>query len=273
MNRYSSLIVAAVLTVAASQVAAQNYGGNPAYGSNNGSPQRVRCESTGGRRTFCRANTTGGVRLARQLSKNSCIRGRNWSYTNTGIWVTNGCRAEFLVGRRNVNRNAGPVVADDHYVDQSGRLVHCQSTASGRTYCGEGHRRYTMSNNRDPNCIEGQTWGRDDRGVWVSGDCNADFTRDEYDSYNNDGYNNGVPGNTEVGHTHSIDNSGRVVHCQSTADGRTYCGDRDSQYIISGSRDPDCIEGVTYGRDERGTWVTGDCAADFSVDESEDHHH
>ena len=293
MKKYLLLIAAAMATVTMGLASAQSYS-NRGYGSGNSQVRTVRCASSGPRRVFCPVNTMGEVRLSRQLSRRACVRGRNWSYSSRGIWVANGCRADFIVGRttyRNPNvyrnpdpyrnddpyRNAAPyrdpnaVVDHNHYVDSNGRLIHCESTASGRTYCGDSHSRYTMSGNRDPDCIEGQTWGRDARGVWVSGNCDADFSSQPYDD--NGGYDNGVQGSEEVGHTHSVDSSGQLIHCQATADGRTYCGDHDSEYVISGTRDPDCIEGVTYGRDERGTWVSGDCAAEFSVDPGHDAHH
>lgn len=275
MRRHFSWVASAVITLAAGQV-----GAHESYPYGGSTQQRmVRCESVGSRRTFCRADIQGQVRVARQVSQRRCIQGRNWSYTSQGIWVTKGCRADFVIEQRYRGNSDDPVVRDDHYRDESGRVIHCESTASGRRYCGTGHRQYTMTGNRDPDCIEGQTWGRDNRGVWVSGDCDADFTesRDQNgngynnNGYNNNGYSNNVPDNMEVGHTHRVDQSGQVIHCQSTADGRTYCGDHDSPYIISGTRDPDCIEGQTYGRDERGTWVSGNCTADFGVDE--DHHH
>ena len=39
------------------------------------------------------------VRLTRQISRNACILNRTWGYDSRGIWVSNGCRGEFLVGR------------------------------------------------------------------------------------------------------------------------------------------------------------------------------
>ena len=266
---------------------------DPSQGYSNGYAQQrmVRCESTASRRVFCPAATMGRVRLARQLSNRTCIQGRNWTYSARGIYVSQGCRAVFAVGRPGGYADPNSVVSHTHYQDGSGRIIHCQSTASGRNYCGDSHSRYSMSGNRDPDCIEGQTWGRDSRGVWVSGDCDADFSGSPYDGgngygngngngtgydngygNNSDGYGNDghddASGNTEVDHTHYVDSNGQVIHCQSTADGRNYCGDHDSRYIISGNRDPDCIEGVTYGRDDRGTWVSGDCDAQFSLDDS-----
>lgn len=277
MNRPLIWLATIAATLGAGLASAQNYGGDARYGNaydnGYGQARTVRCESRQGDRNFCQIPTRGQVRLVRQLSRAACVRGRNWYSTNSGIWVSNGCRAEFSVGRSEPYRNPNAVVRDDHYVDRSGRTVHCESTTSGRTYCGNSHSRYSMAGNRDPDCIEGRTWGSDGRGVWVSGDCDADFSGSAYD-WSNDNRNGRNAGSEEVAHEHIVDNDGRMIHCQSTADGRNYCGERDSRYVIS-SRDADCIEGVTYGRDQRGTWVTGDCDAQFMRDEdgNDDHDH
>ena len=61
--------------------------------------RQVRCESRDYRQEFCRAETSGGVRLARQLGDAACSQGRTWGTTRSGIWVSNGCRAVFDVGR------------------------------------------------------------------------------------------------------------------------------------------------------------------------------
>ena len=63
------------------------------YGS--GSTQTLRCESENDARKYCRADTGGGVRLSRQLSDAACTEGSTWGYTARGIWVSNGCRADF----------------------------------------------------------------------------------------------------------------------------------------------------------------------------------
>ncbi|MFL5383327.1 MAG: DUF3011 domain-containing protein [Longimicrobiaceae bacterium] len=60
---------------------------------------RVRCESRDYRERLCRTDTYGGVRLVRRLGDASCREGRTWGTTRTGIWVSNGCRADFEVGR------------------------------------------------------------------------------------------------------------------------------------------------------------------------------
>ena len=54
-----------------------------------------RCESIDNRTQECAANVRSGVQLVRQLSNSPCIQGRSWGYGRNGIWVSNGCRAEF----------------------------------------------------------------------------------------------------------------------------------------------------------------------------------
>ena len=56
------------------------------------------CESQSGRKSFCRADAAGGVRLARKLSSASGEAGRDWGFDHTGLWVDNGCRAVFEIG-------------------------------------------------------------------------------------------------------------------------------------------------------------------------------
>ncbi len=58
----------------------------------------VTCESRDGRRAYCRADTVGGVRLARKLSSSACEFRRDWGFDQDGIWVSNGCRAVFEIG-------------------------------------------------------------------------------------------------------------------------------------------------------------------------------
>src|SRR5688572_425302 len=71
------------------QVDAQRYGAD----------RTVRCDSNDNRLRHCDADTRGGVRLLRQVSKSACVEGRSWGYDRSGIWVNNGCRAEFALGR------------------------------------------------------------------------------------------------------------------------------------------------------------------------------
>ena len=59
----------------------------------------VKVESKSMQRVYKRTSTRGGVRLARQLSREACVEGVSWGFDRDGIWVDKGCRAEFEVGR------------------------------------------------------------------------------------------------------------------------------------------------------------------------------
>jgi len=60
---------------------------------------KVICDSLDGKRNLCPADTTRGVGLVRQLGDIDCILNRTWGYDNEAIWVSEGCNAEFAVGR------------------------------------------------------------------------------------------------------------------------------------------------------------------------------
>ncbi len=81
----SALAVAGILSLQPTEAAAQD---------------RIRCESRNQDRTYCTADTRGGVRLIRQISDADCVSGRTWGTDRRGIWVTRGCRADFEVASR-----------------------------------------------------------------------------------------------------------------------------------------------------------------------------
>lgn len=57
------------------------------------------CESQPGSREYCSADTSNGVALATQMSSESCLLGKTWGYDDKGVWVADGCGAQFVVGR------------------------------------------------------------------------------------------------------------------------------------------------------------------------------
>jgi hypothetical protein len=62
----------------------------------------VSCESQDYRYHFCAVDLGGGGRasIARQISSSACIEGRTWGWNRAGIWVNQGCAAEFTIDRR-----------------------------------------------------------------------------------------------------------------------------------------------------------------------------
>lgn len=59
--------------------------------------RRISCESDDRKRQRCDIAVKDGVDLFRQISKTRCVRDRNWGWDSDGIWVDQGCRAEFSV--------------------------------------------------------------------------------------------------------------------------------------------------------------------------------
>jgi hypothetical protein len=64
----------------------------------------VTCGANRGQEAFCPADTRGGVTLVRQRSRAGCWEGTTWGTDRRGIWVANGCRADFAIGERYATR-------------------------------------------------------------------------------------------------------------------------------------------------------------------------
>ncbi|WP_290889463.1 DUF3011 domain-containing protein [Arenimonas sp.] len=138
----------------------------------------VSCNSDGYRERYCPADTRGGVRLVRQVSnsKGPCIEGRSWGYDRRGIWVTDGCRAEFEVGAA-----YGPGYGHPDYgrPDYGPRIVRCESVRGRENFCRvPGGRIESVDIKRrlsKANCTYREGWGFTPRGIWVDRGCRADF--------------------------------------------------------------------------------------------------
>ncbi|MGH8032567.1 MAG: DUF3011 domain-containing protein [Luteimonas sp.] len=137
----------------------------------------VRCESKNGRSSSCAVNTRGGVRLVRQLSGSACVRGRSWGTDERGIWVSDGCRAEFAVtgdnGRYGRRGNRGDTIGYGGGV----QVLRCESNDKRSHQCAADVRRGVSLQRQlsGSPCIEGRTWGWNRGGVWVDQGCRAEF--------------------------------------------------------------------------------------------------
>jgi hypothetical protein len=182
MNRFlerktcAAILTAALTVLIAGTSSAQTNDRN--HGSwDNEHHQRERrtitvvCESKDSRRHRCAADTLGQITIGRQLSRKSkCVEGRSWGYDSKAIWVDHGCRAEFLIAdNRGTYRDRGP--------SQAMQTILCESNGRQRTYC-RADNRFGVSLTREisrNNCILDRTWGSDEKGVWVSDGCRAEF--------------------------------------------------------------------------------------------------
>ena len=66
------------------------------YAQRAGGGHLIRCESRDFAQAVCRVSGRD-VRLARQISQAPCVEGRTWGHESRGIWVDQGCAAEFEV--------------------------------------------------------------------------------------------------------------------------------------------------------------------------------
>lgn len=135
----------------------------PGYGE---AKQIVVCESVKGRRGYCAVETWRGVELVRQLSRSPCIERRTWGHDRNGIWVDEGCRAEFAVA----TRGGGGI-------HRPGELLVCESYGNRMEHCQTGVIRGARLVRRlsDAACRQNHSWGWNRFGVWVKYGCRAEF--------------------------------------------------------------------------------------------------
>jgi hypothetical protein len=151
----------------------------------------ITCASDDGRRHYCRIATQGRVRLTNQRSGSPCVQGQSWGYDGNGIWVDRGCRADFIVGRGGGGGGYYPPPpppggGNGYYPGGpgyrpppggGGQVITCSSNDMGRNFCSTytGRGVYMIKQRSGSPCVQGQTWGWNNKGIWVDRGCRADF--------------------------------------------------------------------------------------------------
>lgn len=127
------------------------------------------CESIKNRTSYCDVDTSNGVELVQQLSRSPCIEDQSWGYDHRGLWVSQGCRGEFGIS---VSRHRGR-----DYHGGYGDTIICESLDRRRAYCPVRIRRGAelIEQISNADCVEGDTWGYDRGGIWVSRGCRGEF--------------------------------------------------------------------------------------------------
>jgi len=196
----------------------------------------VVCESNDNKRVTCPVDTRGGVELQRQLSSASCTGA--WGYTPDGIWVDNGCRAEFRVY---------PVQASIPTPAPEQILV-CESMNNQRAFCSADTRGGVVFQRQlgQATCVG--HWGYDSGGVWVDNGCRAEF---------------------RIAHIRPqstiLPGSGSVVTCESNNSERSYCP-ADTRSGVTLQRQLSSAACVGHwGYDALGIWVDSGCRAEFVI--------
>lgn len=137
--------------------------------------------------------------------------------------------------------------------DASAQDFRCASRNYQYQFCptGDGINRAWLTSQRSGSpCIEGQSWGWNRRGVWVSNGCDATFRVDGFRP---------PPGPPPGG-------GGNIV-CESRNDQYQFCnvpGINRADLVRQLSSRP-CIQGRTWGFRGEGIWVNEGCRGEFSV--------
>jgi hypothetical protein len=142
------------------------------WGGTSSGEMRVRCDSPGGRDRFCPAANDGRVRLLRSYGGAPCVEGQTWRHDRGGIYVRGGCIGEF--GYVNYSGGGGGGWGND---GSSGQVeIRCESDDGRENFCAVDNREVRLQRtlSRAP-CVEGQSWRRDRRGVYVRNGCRGLF--------------------------------------------------------------------------------------------------
>jgi hypothetical protein len=129
----------------------------------------------------------------------------------------------------------------------SAQRISCESRDYNQNYCSTGSRitgAWLIYQRSVSPCVQGRTWGWNDRGIWVNSGCAGEF-----------GYQGSRP-------------SGNTVSCESRDYRQNYCGAgvRISRaWIVEQRSQSPCIQGRSWGYDGGGIWVNNGCSAVFAV--------
>ena len=138
----------------------------------------------------------------------------------------------------------------------SAQQVTCESSNFQQEFCPTAPiaRAWLLAQRSRSPCIEGQTWGYQNNGVWVTQGCQGDF-----------GYQvaAGPPPAVAQGGPGSI-----RIQCESRNYQQQACPTGrqiTAAWVVNQQSSAPCIQGQTWGYQNSDIWVTQGCAAEFGV--------
>ena len=211
----------------------------------------LRCESRNAREQFCPADVRGWVRVRNQLSSAPCVIGRNWRHDSRGIYVKNGCRADFIYQTRGNGSNGDGWGSGAGWGNGGRETLVCQSSGGREQFCAarnDGRVRLVRTLSAAA-CIEGESWKSDRSGIWVRNGCRGEF---EIATPGSGG--NGWESFEVLCESHSYE----YAQCYTDARGRVELSRQISR--------TDCVRDWTWGVMRGAIWVSEGCRAYFSVE-------
>jgi|SRR3954469_15632822 hypothetical protein len=233
------------------------------------------CSSDDGRLHSCRVNTNQPIQFVRQRSDAQCIAGQTYGIDRGGVWVTNGCRADFAVANGDQAYNQGTYNNDGSYNQGTYNNGNNQGAYNDRDRDGyrdangNWHRRHRGHRDGDNNNGTYSQNGRSNNGPYNNGTYNSN------DPYNNGTYNQQ---GTYQGSNGGYVGSGQNIKYYGTyKDGVTTCSAQNNQSqtycstygALSDARlieqNGNCTRGQTWDINPDGLWVAGNCSGKWQI--------
>lgn len=215
----------------------------------------VRCESQARETVRCKADTRNGVTLARQHSRAGCWYDETWGYDAKGIWVSNGCRADFALGRK---ASVGPTTSPSSNAapSESSGLSGNQIAAGAAAALVVGAIAAAVIANRngDDDDDDDRRCRRTDRRgrcvEWYDDDCRYRDSRGRCIDGANDPWGRD-----------------RRVKCESQGHKERYCrvDTRRGVELYRQLSEAKCRYGSSWGYDRKGIWVDRGCRGEFVI--------
>jgi hypothetical protein len=205
----------------------------------------VICESRDGSYQYCPVDTSGGVRLTRQLSTQGCWQNDTWGFDANQIWVNRGCRAEFQVGSQ------GTASAGKGSAAAAAAVVGIAAAAIIASKHDDDHHKNKNKNKYD------RTY-----------DPYYDRTYDRsYDDRYDHRYDDRYRESSRYGYNGYGGDPRWTFSCESKGDRRNYCDvPRRGHVEVYKQRSlSPCTYGRTWGMDGHTVWVKDGCRAEFAV--------
>jgi len=209
----------------------------------------IQCESRDYQYRFCPIpQGAARVTLVEQRSRSACIEGRSWGWDRRGIWVSNGCEGMFDVAMYAAAPASPPVGAP------GGSVFSCASRNYQQQFCPTGAiagATLVFQRSQAP-CVQGQTWGFQPDGIWVTAGCDGDFeVRPAYVAPAP------LPAPTRPG----------LLVCESRNYGYAVCptGRIRGAQLVRQISQAACVEGQTWGFHGDGVWVDRGCEGEFEI--------
>ncbi|HUR80451.1 MAG TPA: DUF3011 domain-containing protein [Thermoanaerobaculia bacterium] len=241
------------------------------------------CESLNGEPGLCFADTSEGVRLVRRISDSKCDFGRDWGWDSNGIWVQNGCRAEFAIRPATARATVTTMTSAS---TTKPATIFCESKNNTRSHCRTDTRwGVTLVRQISQNdCTRNNSWGYDKDGIWVDKGCRGEFTLGE--NVTETPFVVAAAPTMVVTEPVIIHQQPVIVQqsapqvvampseervptmmCESIDGRRNHCAvsTMNGVRLLRQTSDSNCVFNSTWGVDGNGIWVTNGCRGEFAL--------